>query len=156
MTESHLVKSSSLSRTKLDQIGRCKTIPPFYISVEGWRFDTNQQAIFYTIEIGIELEQEVLVREKEYRYSELAKFHKQLVSHFPVVPDFPPKKFFGSTDQAFVRKRQTDLQKYCSQLSDIENLTRFPPFVSFFQYQSLKSRWAAECSAYEKPLVPQM
>ena len=132
MTLCQLIKSSSLSRTKLEQMSRSKTIPAFYLSVEGWRLDLKLGTVYYTVEIGIELEQEVVLTEKEYRYSDLLKFHKLLESHLNNVPSFPPKKIFGSKDQSFIRKRQTDLQKYFSKISEIENITRFPPFISFF------------------------
>lgn len=46
------------------------------------------------------------------RYSRLAEVHSALKTVNAKLPDFPPKKMFGSTNPQFISKRMSSLQHY--------------------------------------------
>mmetsp|Transcript_23059 Transcript_23059/g.43054 ORF Transcript_23059/g.43054 Transcript_23059/m.43054 type:complete len:272 (+) Transcript_23059:279-1094(+) len=54
----------------------------------------------------------------ERRFREFTELYTQLnkAPHTFSIPSVPPKKFFGNTDPAFVRKRQADLQVFLDKL----------------------------------------
>lgn len=141
----------------MEQLKNCPCIPCFYISIDGWRREEKNNSILYTVEIGMELEDHILVLQTEKRYSELRKLHISMISHFSgkfSFTPFPPKSFFNQNDLIFIRNRQKALQEYCHQISMIDGITRFPPFVDFFQYKRMKEIWTKESTIFETALTP--
>ena len=151
------VSIESISFHKMEQLKKCTNIPSFYVSIDGWRYDEKIGTVLYIVEIGLELEDKILVLQNERRYSELRKLHLSLFSHFcskfSFVP-FPPKNFFHNSDVNFIRNRQKSLQEYFLNISTIEGIHRFNPFIDFFNFKKMKDIWNKECSSYETLLTP--
>jgi hypothetical protein len=53
-------------------------------------------------------------------------------------PIFPPKKFFGSTDEKFLIKRQQELDKYFETISNHPEFSTLAPLVKFIQEKKEK------------------
>lgn len=53
-------------------------------------------------------------------------------------PIFPPKKFFGSTDEKFLNKRQLELDKYFETLSNHKEFSTLEPLLKFIQEKKEK------------------
>lgn len=81
------------------------------------------------IEYIISIEKDGKTFQISDRYSNLKALHDNLkkelggVNSTTAIPDFPPKKFFGSEDEKFLKKRQEELNKYFVELSNNEDLS---------------------------------
>ena len=64
------------------------------------------------------------------RYSNLKSLHdnlrKEMTSSLSNFPKFPPKKFFGSTDEKFLNQRQTELNCYFEQIFNSNGFSQLP------------------------------
>jgi hypothetical protein len=75
------------------------------------------------------IEDNNLYAEFTERYSTLKDLHdamKKEATKASNFPKFPPKKFFGNTDEIFLNQRQTELQKYFNQLFSSKELSNLP------------------------------
>ena len=88
------------SRNPLSNI-KCRSIQIFNHQIK------DNKAI-YTIEIKLNNKQSIIITE---RYSELLNLHNAM-SKEAKLPNFPPKKFFGNTDEIFLNQRQLSLNHY--------------------------------------------
>lgn len=52
--------------------------------------------------------------------------------HKNELPVFPPRKLFGSTDEAFIQKRRKELENYYNTLFKSIGIEAFPELVHFF------------------------
>ena len=134
-----------LTRAKKEQLDNCLTIPHFYISIDGWRYDKEKKKIMYTLEIGVDLDYEVLIFTTEKRYSEFYKLHNALLQFSLLrnenLSEFPPKKMFSQFDVEFIRERQIKLHNYVSSLSSINWIVQNQDFSNFFNYKDIKAKW---------------
>ena len=65
------------------------------------------------------------------RYSSLHKLHEALkkeANNLSNFPKFPPKKFFGTTDERFLNQRQLGLQTYFDAITRTEDFVNLPSF----------------------------
>jgi hypothetical protein len=68
------------------------------------------------------------------RYSSLHTLHEALkkeANNPSNFPKFPPKKFFGSTDEKFLNQRQIGLQHYFNAISGTKEFANLPSFKKF-------------------------
>jgi hypothetical protein len=74
------------------------------------------------------LEDSRLFAEFSERYSTLKDLHDALKkeTNSSNFPKFPPKKFFGNTDEKFLNKRQTDLQHYFNDILSSREFRQLP------------------------------
>ncbi|OHT05216.1 PX domain containing protein [Tritrichomonas foetus] len=145
-----------LSDSKRDQLMMCPSIPHFYVSIEGWSFNLHINAAIYTIEIGLELEDQVILFYIERRYSSLYKFHRDLINDMPDIQClklFPPKKVFGNRDVNFIRQRLYHLQKYFSKISSLRNISKKEAFRQYFNFEKLKSIWCQKELEYQNNVL---
>ena len=91
---------SRISQNPLNNI-KCRSIQIF-----------NHQILdnktIYTMEIKLNNKQSIII---SVRYSELLNLHNAM-SKEAKLPNFPPKKFFGNTDEIFLNQRQLSLNHY--------------------------------------------
>jgi hypothetical protein len=68
---------SKLPQRKRSQLHQSAHQPPIYLTVEGYHYDQNENAIVYLIEIGLKNEDKdkVKFKFKKLRYSILEKFN---------------------------------------------------------------------------------
>ena len=135
----------NLTRAKQEQLDACLTIPHFYISIDGWRYDKEKKKTMYTVEVGLDLDYEVLIFTTEKRYSEFHKLHTSLFQFSQQrngnLLAFPPKKMFSQFDVNFVRDRQIKLNNYVSHLSSINWVIQNQDFSNFIHYNEIKAKW---------------
>ena len=88
--------------------------------------------VIYTIEIKLSNNQSILVSE---RYSELLNLHNLMCKESKEVklPPFPPKKFFGNTDELFLKQRQTNLNNYYNIITSSDIFVNLPSFKMWLQ-----------------------
>lgn len=126
---------TELSQKKSSQLNLAISIPPMYISVENYNFDKEFNAVFYTIEIGIQKGTNVCVHTVTKRFSALQEFDSQIRSNFSesryLLP-FPPRKIFGNLDPSFLEKRAEQLQNYLGNLVRVAGLCETTVFRRFF------------------------
>jgi hypothetical protein len=74
------------------------------------------------------IDDEKLFAEFSERYSTLKDLHDVLKKEANSInfPKFPPKKFFGNTDEKFLNKRQTDLQHYFNAILGSKEFSQLP------------------------------
>jgi hypothetical protein len=67
------------------------------------------------------------------RFSSLKDFHDIMKkeANSTNFPKFPPKKFFGNTDEKFLNKRQTDLQHYFNDILGSKEFSLLPSVKSW-------------------------
>lgn len=63
------------------------------------------------------------------RYSKLAEVNSALKTINNKLPDFPPKKMFGSTNPQFISKRMSSLQHYVITLVNGGNKYKINPLM---------------------------
>ena len=141
--ETTVVLCSSLSKKKVDMLKRCKSIPSFYISVTGWRWDSIINSAQYSIEVGFEIEENVLVMQTEKRFSELRKLYTEILSFFnhQQIPKFPQRRIFMNSDPDVIRERQLALNDFVMKVSTINGINMFSPFIRFFSLEKLQEKW---------------
>ena len=66
-----IASKDEVSYAKISQLQGSNTIPPIYISLEGYEFDSGINAIVYDIEIGVEKNQKICSKHIKRRYSAL-------------------------------------------------------------------------------------
>ena len=147
MIFSGIIPKKLISSWKENQLNRSKSIPQFYISVEGWRIDSEIHTAKYTIEIGLKTENGVMIFLIEKRFSDLRFLHQSLIKNEEIkefLPLFPPKKLFGSNDISFIRNRLLDLKTYFHRLSSITNITKSIDFIECFSFVDIYQKWQEE------------
>jgi hypothetical protein len=74
------------------------------------------------------IEDSKLFAEFAERYSTLKDLHDVMKKEASSInfPKFPPKKFFGNTDEKFLNKRQTDLQHYFNAILGSKEFSQLP------------------------------
>ncbi|EAY12848.1 PX domain containing protein [Trichomonas vaginalis G3] len=110
----------SLSQTKQSQLFQSASEQPFYIHIEYFFIDKKTNVAYYMIQVGVLVENKVLVHNLTMRYSQLEKLNRKLHEQFPnniEFPAFPPKKYLFNTSIDFLQKRYEDLDSYLSSLS---------------------------------------
>ena len=60
------------------------------------------------------------------RYSFLRNAHYQIRALDSHVPEFPPKKIFGSMNPKFLQKRRNELEVYFKEIVKLPTLTEMP------------------------------
>lgn len=80
--------------------------------------------IIYSIEIKLSNNQSITICQ---RYRELLNLHN-LMSKEAKLPPFPPKKYFGNTEELFLNQRQKDLNKYYSFITSSNIFVNLPSF----------------------------
>ena len=142
MNFSGTVLLSSIASWKENAINRCPTVPQYYISVEGWRPDKRIKTAIYSIEIGVKLDECVLVFTCEKRYSDLRGLHKDLERANSNLPAFPPKKVLGKNDVEFVRSRYRQLHYYFDHLPRETRVEKNVYFIEFFGFNEIRKKWS--------------
>ena len=131
-----------LTQAKQDQLQNCKTIPHFYLSIEGWRYDSTIKTYLYTTEIGLDCETVIMTYKFEKRYSQYNKLYKTLNQEISGLKSgFPPKVLMINHDIEKVRNRQRGLQNYFSQFSAVDDILKHEDFNKFFSFDCLKDLW---------------
>lgn len=123
---------SSLPRKQLEQLHNSKCHPPMYITVDPGKYDENIGAALYDIHIGIQCGHDVVQKTIRTRFSELDKLNNQINSEIKTNLRFPEKKWFGSTNSAFIEKRSKDLATYMGDLTKIPGILKLKSVQSFF------------------------
>lgn len=88
------------------------------------------------------------------RYSFLRDAHKQLKSLDNRVPEFPPKKIFGSKNPRFLEQRRSELENYFTAILKIPKLTEHSFVKEFFKPQDSvfsKNSPVQTVTPYKKP-----
>lgn len=87
------------------------------------------------------------------RYSHLLEIHRQLKSIDNRVPEFPPKKLFGSKNPKFLMQRKSDLGSYfieISKLGKIQESSYFKEFIRPKDAKILSASPVAPVQTYKK------
>lgn len=108
--------------------------------------------IEYVIEVSIKETGESWKFQR--RYSELRDFHKQFKALDSRIPEFPPKKIFGSKNPRFLMQRKTDLEIYFIEVSKLGKLIESGPGKEFLRPKDAKftnSSPVQPVQAYKKP-----
>ena len=93
-------------------------------------FHTNKDNIVtYTIEIILSNNQSIIIKE---RYSDLLSLHN-LMSKEAKMPNFPPKKYFGNTEEQFLNQRQTELNNYYYLITSSDKYVNLPSFRTWIK-----------------------
>ena len=92
--------------------------------------------VIYTIEIKLNNKQSIIITE---RYSELLNLHNAM-SKEAKLPSFPPKKFFGNTDEKFLAQRQLGLNEYYEIITSSHIYSNLPSFKTwiFSKFKNIK------------------
>lgn len=135
------VSLQSLSSLKIRKLRHCPTLPQFYVSIEGWRFDKRLKTALYIFEVGVLYDEGVMIYRSEHRYSELYRLHKALSKLNNVNNNFPPKKLFGSKDADFISERYQQLYNYFEGISEVKYIDQIPEFNNCFKFSELKQKW---------------
>ena len=85
--------------------------------------------VIYTIEITLSNHQSIIINE---RYSELLNLHN-LMSKEAKLPAFPPKKFFGNTEEFFLNQRQNNLNVYYNSITSSNIFVNLPSFKNWIK-----------------------
>lgn len=88
------------------------------------------------------------------RYSELRDFHKQFKALDSRIPEFPPKKIFGSKNPRFLMQRKADLELYFIEVSKLGKLIESSVGKEFLKPKDAKvmnSSPVQPVQAYKKP-----
>ena len=127
---------SSLSPKKLEMLKSSQSIPRMYIMLSSYEIDTQENAVFYLIEVGVEKGSDIEIHRVRRRYSAIKEFDDQIrveYSDSRFLMPFPPKKFFGNMEKEFITKRYNELSVYLSNLVKIPRLTKAFEFLKFFE-----------------------
>lgn len=154
--EPELSLMENLTEGKKKQLKMCTTTPPFYISIEGWRYVQEIGTCLYTVEVGIQLESHVVIRRFERRFREMNEFAEKIGETYKEVTGFPPRDWLRKLDPGFIRQRYAALQHYFAQISQLPNITRFIPFLSFTGYKDHKNVWNELAKGYQKKMFPEI
>ena len=125
----------SLSQSKKSQLHQSANDQPFYIHIQSYQTDKKGGPTFYLLEFGIQNHESVQVHPINVRFSQLNWLDKQIRQKFinsSMLNKFPPKKFLFNTDQAFLKKRSEELQKYLASLTKVPHLMQYDEFRKFF------------------------
>ena len=116
-------KKKSLSNIK------CRSIQIFNHQIKDGK-------VIYTIEIKLNNKQSIIITE---RYSELLNLHNAM-SKEAKLPSFPPKKFFGNTDEKFLAQRQLGLNEYYEIITSSHIYSNLPSFKTwiFNKFKNIK------------------
>jgi hypothetical protein len=71
------------------------------------------------------------------RYSKLADVHAALKGINKKLPDFPPKKMFGSSNPSFISQRQAGLQHYIKTLLEGGSKYNIKPLIELLKSGSM-------------------
>ena len=76
------------------------------------------------------------------RYSGLRLLNDTMKKHTnkATFPKFPPKKFFGSTDEKFLNQRQTELNSYFEQIFNSNEFSQLPSLKKWIEDSLKKHR----------------
>lgn len=88
------------------------------------------------------------------RYSNLRDAHKQLKSLDNRVPEFPPKKIFGSKNPRFLQQRKADLEAYFNEIVKLSSLMQNSFTKDFLKPKNatlLKTSPSTPTVPYRKP-----
>ena len=108
------------SKNKLSNI-KCRSIQIFNHQIK-------DKKVIYTMEIKLNNKQSIIITE---RYSELLNLHNAM-SKEAKLPDFPPKKYFGNTEENFLNLRQLNLNRYYQIITSshiYSNLSSFKSWI---------------------------
>jgi hypothetical protein len=111
-------------------------MPRTYISIERFRFVPEVQAIVYEIQIGVQQNQDVIIHTVNLRFSQMEKLHQKLnarISRTGSHLEFPVKRWFGNTDEQFLKQRAADLQTYFSGLLQLRGMGGNQALRNLFQ-----------------------
>jgi hypothetical protein len=116
---------ASLPLPKQKMLASCTSVPRLYISIERFRFACEIQAVVYEIQIGVQQNQDVIVHTVNLRFSQMEKLHQSLSQRISLTGSnlrFPVKRWFGNTNEQFLKQRADNLQKYFSDLLQIRGM----------------------------------
>lgn len=127
----------NLSLRKRAQLDISTCTPHMYLTIENCSFSCLESAYFYEIEVGVMREsgQAVDVHRVCKRFSHLFAFDKQvrqLYGSSKFLLPFPPKRWFGSASEPFLKKRYDLLQTYINNLVRVPGLCQSNAFLSVF------------------------
>ena len=123
--------------------------------------EIKQGTVYYTISVSDLTTKESWLTTT--RYSTLRDIHKNIKEIYRgSLPDFPPKKIFGNTDETFISTRKKYLENYLMTILKNVNLNQVPPLKDFLlrdrekrgrkPTQKLDSNTDAEKPLQPKPL----
>jgi hypothetical protein len=110
----------SLGQQKRELLANSQTTPPIYIFIEKYHYEEGLKAVIYDCQIGIQDNTDVIIRIVKTRFSDLAALRP-----------FPPKRWFGNTDDAFLSRRRMELQEYLASLTRVSGILREHAFRKF-------------------------
>lgn len=88
------------------------------------------------------------------RYSQLRDIHKQFKSLDSRVPEFPPKKLFGSKNPKFLLQRKSDIENYLIEVSKLSKLMDSSFAKDFFRPKDariISTSPTSPTQTYKKP-----
>ena len=105
-------------------------------SIQIFNHQIKDGKVIYTIEIKLNNKQSIIITE---RYSELLNLHNAM-SKEAKLPSFPPKKFFGNTDEKFLAQRQLGLNEYYEIITSSHIYSNLPSFKTwiFSKFKNIK------------------
>ena len=105
-------------------------------SIQIFNHQIKDNIVTYTIEIKLNNKQSIIIKE---RYSELLNLHNAM-SKEAKLPNFPPKKYFGNTDENFLNQRQLSLNEYYEIITSSHIYSNLPSFRSwiFNKFKNVK------------------
>lgn len=127
--------NDDMSSVKKSQLHTSVGTYPFYLNIESFFIDKETQITYYVVQFGVQIDSEIVVKNKHLRYSELYRLHKEIEKLIPNntnFPDFPKKKIFGNKKINFLKQRMNELNQYISCLTQIPNIMENHTFRKTF------------------------
>ena len=130
---------SSLPLKKQHLLAKSMTKPPMYITIEKHDYDKIARAVVYELQIGVQHGQDIVTTTIRKRFSEMDRLDKTIraaLCNHTNFPQFPPKKWIGNTNEAFIQQRTEDLDRYLIQLLRVPGIIENSDFKQFFDIQT--------------------
>lgn len=96
-------------------------------------FVTRENAVFYVLQVS-EIRRNARWN-VEKRFSHFATLRLALKEAYPDIPPLPPKTMLRTSDEAYLRYRQEQLQSFLSVLLGRQDLSRSAALASFLAYE---------------------
>jgi PX domain len=122
------------------------------LSIKIKEYETVGEHIEYIVEVYDKVSGDTWKFRRRYSY--LRNFHKQLKSLDSRLPEFPPKKVFGSKNPRFLEQRRSELENYFNALVKIPKLMEHNYTKDLLKPQDLiilKNSPAQPVTPYKKP-----
>ncbi|KAK8885273.1 Sorting nexin-29 [Tritrichomonas musculus] len=108
---------------------------PTFISIEGHHYDKSVSAVIYEIQVGFQCGHDVITENIKARFSDFERLDKvirPILDKYNYTCPFPPKRWFGNTEESFICEREESLRTYIATTLKSPEVNHSKEFLSFF------------------------